>query len=80
MRRTLSARSLSEPATWRLSPTDPRRAEILAAHDAAVADGRSGYADPATGLYVLTARVLADCGFCCANGCRHCPYTADPSD
>jgi len=45
-----------------------------AAHDAAVADGRDGYVDPATGYVVFTAVYLADRGTCCANGCRHCPY------
>jgi hypothetical protein len=51
--------------------------EIVAAHDAALADASAGYADPATGLFVLTARFLADRGWCCGNGCRHCPYTGD---
>jgi hypothetical protein len=51
--------------------------EIVAAHDAATADGRAGYADPDTGLFVLTSRFLADRGWCCGNGCRHCPYTGD---
>ncbi len=26
------------------------------------------------GLMVLTARFLLDRGYCCGNGCRHCPY------
>ena len=26
------------------------------------------------GLFVLTARYLADRGTCCGQGCRHCPY------
>jgi hypothetical protein len=51
--------------------------EIVAAHDAAVTEGSAGYADRATGLFVLTSRFLADCGWCCGNGCRHCPYTGD---
>jgi hypothetical protein len=51
--------------------------EIVAAHDAALADGSAGYADPATGLFVLTAQFLAERGWCCGNGCRHCPYTGD---
>jgi Family of unknown function (DUF5522) len=51
--------------------------EIVSAHDAAVAQGSAGYADPATGLFVLTSRFLADRGWCCGNGCRHCPYTGD---
>jgi hypothetical protein len=51
--------------------------EIVAAHDAALAEGSAGYADPDTGLFVLTSRFLADRGWCCGNGCRHCPYTGD---
>jgi Family of unknown function (DUF5522) len=27
---------------------------------------------------VLTARFLADRGFCCTRGCRHCPYIDQP--
>jgi hypothetical protein len=26
------------------------------------------------GLMVLTRRYLLDRGYCCENGCRHCPY------
>lgn len=29
------------------------------------------------GLMVLTARFLRNRGYCCGNGCRHCPYTGD---
>jgi hypothetical protein len=35
------------------------------------------YADPDTGLWVLTARHLAARGYCCERGCRHCPYVDD---
>ena len=50
------------------------RAEILAAHAAAVEKDEDGYADPATGLYVFTAPYHAARGTCCGSGCRHCPY------
>ena len=30
------------------------------------------------GLMVLTARFLLKRGYCCGNGCRHCPYPKDP--
>ena len=70
----LAPRALGEPHPARLAPAHPRRAEILAAHTAALADGLAGYADPATGLFVLTAAFLADRGTCCDRGCRHCPY------
>ncbi|NNE68162.1 MAG: hypothetical protein HKN33_16480 [Pyrinomonadaceae bacterium] len=26
------------------------------------------------GLMVLTAHFLLNRGYCCSNGCRHCPY------
>ncbi|MCB0633292.1 MAG: hypothetical protein KDD15_26335 [Lewinella sp.] len=26
------------------------------------------------GLYVFTEKYLQDRGYCCKNGCRHCPY------
>jgi hypothetical protein len=70
---------LSEPAVSRLPLETPRRGEILAAHQAALDNGDLGYLDPDSGLFVLTARYLADRGYCCEQGCRHCPYVQDPS-
>ena len=26
------------------------------------------------GYFVFTAKYLSDRGFCCKNGCKHCPY------
>jgi hypothetical protein len=49
----------------------------IAAHDAAVARGDDGYLDPRSGLFVLTAAFLQARGYCCGNGCRHCPYGED---
>lgn len=49
-------------------------AAITDAHDRAVAAGDPGYLDPVTGLFVLTSAYLIDRGYCCGNGCRHCPY------
>ena len=72
-------RPLSQPATSRLPLDVPDRERILAAHSAAMQAGAAGYSDPATGLFVLTARWLADRGTCCTNGCRHCPYVDDDS-
>jgi hypothetical protein len=68
-------RELTEPHPSRLSCDHPHRAEILAAHSAALAAGQAGYPDPQTGLFVLTAGYLAQRGTCCSRGCRHCPYT-----
>ncbi|MGH9079949.1 MAG: DUF5522 domain-containing protein [Acidimicrobiales bacterium] len=59
-----------------MSPDHPRRAEILAAHRAALAEGAPGYSDPETGLYVMTAAHLLGRSTCCQSGCRHCPYLA----
>jgi hypothetical protein len=35
-------------------------------------EGRDYYTE--AGLFVLTADYLRRRGFCCQNGCRHCPY------
>ena len=29
------------------------------------------------GMMVLTARFLRNRGYCCGNGCRHCPYAVE---
>ena len=47
---------LDQPDPSRLAPDHPRRAEILARHERAVASGLSAYLDPGTGYSVLTAR------------------------
>lgn len=71
---TPAHRSLLEPHPSRLPLDTPRRAEILAAHAAAMEVGEPGYLDPATGLFVITAAEHVRRGHCCANDCRHCPY------
>jgi hypothetical protein len=76
-RQPLDDRPLTRPARSRLPLDTPRRDEILRVHADAVAAGDSMYVDPATGLSVLTARFLAERGWCCGRGCRHCPYVAD---
>jgi hypothetical protein len=68
---------LATPHPQRL-PTHHRLfAEIVACHAAAVAAGQPCYADPATGLTVFTAAFLAERGYCCDSGCRHCPFIVD---
>lgn len=32
------------------------------------------------GLMVLTARYHLRRGYCCEQGCRHCPYIEEPKD
>ncbi len=66
-------RRLTEPHPSRLPTDHPRRAEILAAHEAALDADEPGYLDPITGLWVFTAAYLAGRP-CCESGCRHCPY------
>ena len=73
----LDDRPLDEPARTRLPLRTPRREELLHAHERAMMAGQSMYVDPVTGLSVLTAKFLADRGWCCGRGCRHCPYVAD---
>lgn len=56
-------------------PVDPVLDErVRLAHDAACARGDAGYRDPSTGLFVFTRDYLSHRGWCCGNGCRHCPY------
>lgn len=68
------ARGLHDPHRDRLPPDHAQREEVLARHRAAVAAGEPGYFDPASGLFVFTARYHLDRGRCCDTGCRHCPY------
>ena len=75
--RPLAPRPLTEPAPSRLPATAPHRADILRAHAAAMAASEAGYIDPDSGLFVLTAKFLAERGTCCERGCRHCPYVID---
>ena len=32
------------------------------------------------GLYVFTEKYLRERGYCCHNGCRHCPYKRDENE
>lgn len=64
----------ASPAPSRLAVDHPRRDEILARHERACDAGLSSYLDPDTGYSVLTARYLAERGYCCSQGCRHCPW------
>jgi len=40
---------------------------------------RKDYYIDERGLLVFTARFLLDRGYCCGNGCRHCPYGTNPN-
>ncbi len=37
-------------------------------------EGEDYYIDPETGLFVMTEAYLRKRGYCCGNGCKHCPY------
>ncbi len=62
------------PHPSRLDPQGQGADLVLAAHDAAVAAGETGYTDPLAGWWVFTAVALRDRGSCCDQGCRHCPW------
>jgi iron complex transport system substrate-binding protein len=49
-------------------------------HAQACANKRPSYADPVTGYEVFTADFHTGRGYCCGNGCRHCPYPDDVRD
>ena len=71
---TLRDQYLEHPHVSRLSALHPRFVDIMERHAEAVARGLPCYDDPATHLSVFTAAFLADRGYCCDSGCRHCPY------
>ena len=53
-------------ACYRKSAKDAGAAKLVEGSDYYFEDG----------LMVLTAKFLLDRGYCCGNGCRHCPYPA----
>lgn len=57
---------------------DPKAIEeaINEAHRRACLKGDKAYPDPVTGFDIFTRQYLLDRGFCCQQGCRHCPYEA----
>lgn len=55
-------------------PELPLLPEAQRRHAIACAEGRPLYADPTTGLMVLTAFEHKKRGSCCGKACRHCPY------
>lgn len=53
---------------------DQNRKLVDAAHTRACEAAQDTYEDPVTGETVFTRRYLLDRGWCCQQGCRHCPY------
>jgi len=70
----IRVKGIERPLSDRLSPEGASFAEVMRRHGEAVVAGRALYRDPTTGLSVFTAAFLADRGYCCGSGCRHCPY------
>lgn len=62
------------PLPRRYGPKHRGFVEGMARHAAAIQHGEPAYRDPLSGYSVFTARFLADRGYCCDSGCRHCPY------
>jgi hypothetical protein len=58
----------------RLAPAHRAVDEITRRHAEAVRDRRPTYVDPVSGYAVFTAAFLAQRGWCCESGCRHCPF------
>ena len=66
------------PLVARLDPGHPAYQLVIAHHERALATGAPTYRDPVTGFEVLTAAELWARGWCCDQGCRHCPFTDGP--
>jgi hypothetical protein len=64
------------PLESRLSPKHAQYAEIVRRHSDALSQGVPNYPDPLSGFRVFTAEFLARRGYCCASGCRHCPFVS----
>jgi hypothetical protein len=65
---------LVAPLVARYAPRHRNYSIGMALHATSVAIGLPTYRDPSTGNAVFTAAFLADRGYCCNSGCRHCPY------
>jgi len=56
---------------------DPEKAlaaRIAALHEQACSQGERFYLDPVTQYWVTTRCAHLERGYCCGNGCRHCPW------
>ena len=72
--RPLRPDGIEVPLPRRYRDTSRGFAEGMERHRLAMGAGDPAYRDPISGLAVFTARFLADRGYCCDSGCRHCPY------
>lgn len=71
---TLRPDHLDTPRPDRFGAGHRGFAEVMVRHGQAVVSGEVTYRDPRTGYSVFTAAFLAERGYCCGNGCRHCPF------
>ena len=60
-----------------LGAASPLRRDHATRHAAAVAGGVRATTIRRRDLSVFTAAFLAERGYCCDSGCRHCPYVID---
>jgi len=65
---------LTVPRPNRFGPDSPGFDDAMVRHRDAMESRSAGYLDPVSGLFVMTAGYLAERGYCCDRGCRHCPY------
>jgi hypothetical protein len=65
---------VDRPLPNRFSDRHRGFAAAMERHGLAIRRGSPAYQDPVTGLMVFTAAFLAERGWCCASGCRHCPF------
>jgi hypothetical protein len=73
--RALRPDGLTDPLPERLVAGHRCYDEIIARHGEAMQVGLPVYTDPVSGFSVFTAGFLAERGYCCESGCRHCPYS-----
>ena len=70
----LRLNGIEVPLDRRLNADHPHFAAIMSLHRDAISRRRPSYRDPVSGYSVFTAKFLADRAYCCASGCRHCPF------
>ena len=68
-------RSNGQGMIGRCMPNPSRETTLIQTlHANACSSNLPTYTDPYTGYEVFTADFLRRRGYCCGNGCRHCPY------
>lgn len=70
----LRLNGIEVPLDRRLNADHPHFVAIMSLHRDAISRKRPSYRDPVSGYSVFTAKFLADRAYCCASGCRHCPF------